>query len=214
MNTRCHPAPPRRSACPRIREDDTPRATRSSRRLRAPSWALGVALAVTLAAPTHAAADDVARHIDESLALCAAADNVAREDRMALLARGLDAAEAALALDDRSARAHFAVVCNLGKATGLAGIGFGTFGAVRRLQREIDATLALAPDDAEALAAKGALLIKLPRWLGGDREEAALWLRRALAIDPTNTTARTYLEDIGIASPPFVAPASGTALAR
>jgi hypothetical protein len=73
-------------------------------------------------------------------------------------------------------------------------------------------TLALAPNDAEALAAKGALLIRLPRWLGGDRREAELWLRRALAVDPANATARTYLDEIGIAAPPFVSPATSTTI--
>lgn len=195
-----------------------------ARRFRAlvASSVLGVssvlgALALPLlapAAPAVADADDVDRRVDESLALCADADRIAPNERLPILARGLDLADSALARDPRSARAHFAVVCNLGKATGIAGIGFGTFGAVRRLRQEIDATLALAPNDAEALAAKGALLIKLPRWLGGDRREAERWLRRALAIDPTNTTARTYLDEIGIAAPPFVAPATDTAIAH
>ena len=65
--------------------------------------------------------------------------------------------------------------------------------------------MALAPNHAEALAAKGALLIKLPRWLGGDRREAEVWLRRALAVDPANATARAYLDELGL-PPPFVTP--------
>ena len=104
--------------------------------------------------------------------------------------------------------------CNLGKATCLGGIGFGTFGAVDRLRREIDVTLALAPDDAEALAAKGVLLMKLPHWLGGDHREAELWLRRALAVDPLNATARAYLDEVGATAPPFVAPAADSRVTR
>ena len=154
-------------------------------------------------------AQTVERHVQDALALCAAADRVSPDTRLPMLARGLDLAEAAVALDDRSAEAHFAVVCNLGKATSLARVGFGTFGAVDRLRQEIDVTLTLAPNHAEALAAKGALLIKLPRWLGGDRDEAEVWLRRALKVDPSNATARAYLEELGIA-PSFVAPASDT----
>ena len=151
-------------------------------------------------------AGDLERRIDESLALCAAADRVAPDERLVLLARGLDLADAAVALAADSPRAHFAVVCNLGKATALASPGFGTFGAVRRLRREIDLTLALAPDDADALAAKGAFLIRIPRWLGGDRREAEIWLRRALAVDPLHTTARAYLDEL-VPAPPFMAPA-------
>jgi hypothetical protein len=163
----------------------------------------------TLAFAIDAEAQTVERHVLDALALCAAADRVSPETRLPMLARGLDLAETAVALDDRSAEAHFAVVCNLGKATSLAGVGLGTYGAVNRLREEIDITLALAPNHAEALAAKGALLIKLPRWLGGDRREAELWLRRAVTVDPSNATARAYLDELGVA-PPFVAPASDT----
>ncbi len=164
------------------------------------------AIAVSLMAATGGNATELDRRIDEALALCTAADRVAPEDSLPILARGLALAEAAVALDERSADAHFAVVCNLGKATSLGSVGLGTFGAVYRLRQEIDVTLSLAPNHAEALAAKGALLIKLPRWLGGDRREAERWLRRALTVDPTNTTARLYLDELDV-PPPLVAPA-------
>ncbi|MEO6028871.1 MAG: hypothetical protein ABIR79_18565 [Candidatus Binatia bacterium] len=169
-----------------------------------------LALCATIAVVAPASAGELDERIDDSLALCIAADQLPANERLSVLARGLDLADAALALDDRSARAHFAVVCNLGKATALAGTGFGSLGAVYRLRREIDATLALAPNHAEALAAKGALLVKLPRWLGGDRREAERWLRRALAIDPSNDTARVYLDELAPA-PAFVAPAAAEA---
>jgi hypothetical protein len=151
-----------------------------------------------LTGATSAAArdPDLARHIDESRTLCADADRLPIEQRPLMLARGLALADAAVALDPRSVPAHMAVVCNLGKATGLGGLGLGAFRAVHRLRREIDTTLALAPDHPEALAAKGALLLRLPRILGGDPEEAELWLRRALAADPANTTARAYLAEL------------------
>jgi hypothetical protein len=170
-----------------------------------------LAIALALLVVTNARAGELDRRIDESLALCADADRLPLDERLPVLAHGLDLAEAAVALDDRSARAHFAIVCNLGKATSLGGVGLGTFGAVYRLRHEIDVTLALAPNDAEALAAKGVLLIKLPRWLGGDRREAGLWLRRALAVDPSNATARAYIDEIGMQAPPFIAPASTSA---
>ncbi len=153
--------------------------------------------------------DDLGRLVSDSLALCTAADALPPEQRLPILAHGLALAESAVALDEQSARAHFAVVCSLGKATGLGGVGLGTWRAVRRLRREIDVTLALAPDDPDALAAKGALLIKLPRWLGGDPQEAQRWLRRALAVDPSNATARAYLTDTGDTTG-FVTPAIDT----
>jgi len=179
---------------------------------RIPGAAL-LALVIVIGVATIVDAQTAERHVDDALALCAAADRVSPEARLPMLARGLDLAETAVVLDDRSADAHFAIVCNLGKATSLGGVGLGTFGAVYRLRQELDVTLALAPNHAEALAAKGALLIKLPRWLGGDRREAELWLRRALAVDPSNATARAYLDELGVV-PPFVAPASDTTLVR
>jgi len=168
------------------------------------------ALVVAVAMPAFAS--ELQRRIDESIALCSAADRVPASQQLDVLARGLDLADAALAIDERSADAHFAVVCNLGKATGLTGVGFGAIKAVHRLRREIDLTLALAPDHAEAMAAKGALLARLPRWLGGDRREAELWLRRALTTDPRNTTARSYLAEIEVPTAPYV-PAADAPLA-
>ena len=196
MDPRRHPEPP------------TPAAAepRTARRL------LLAALTALLLLPMSARADDldVARAIDQSLALCAAADDLAPEQREMLLARGLALADAAVAADDRSARAHYAVVCNLGKTTELRGVSLGAFRAVGRLRREMDTTLALAPNDPEALAAKGALLVRLPRLLGGDAVEGAQLLRRALAIDPLNATARTYLGELANQHG-YVAPASASA---
>ena len=176
--------------------------------LRSCVAALVVSSLLSLTTPAPRAEDvDLAPTIDESLALCAAADTLTSEQREIALARGLALADAAVAADDRSARAHYAVVCNLGKATGLRGVSLGAFRAVARLRREMDATLALAPNDAEALAAKGALLVRLPRLLGGDPVEGEQLLRRALAVDPLNVTARTYLTELA-SQRGYVAPAS------
>ncbi len=151
---------------------------------------------LALSISTAAAIDDVETLVDRSLALCTSVDQLPVEDRLPLLQRGLELADAAVAGDDRSARAHFAVVCNLGKATGLNGFRFGAFRAIYRLREEVDVTLALAPDHPDALAAKGALLLRLPRLLGGDPAEAEQWFRRALAVDPMNAVARSYLDEI------------------
>jgi hypothetical protein len=91
-----------------------------------------LALGLLLALAARVDAQTVDRPVDEALALCAAADRVSPEARLPILARGLDHAEAAVARDERSADAHFAIVCNLGKATELGGVGLGTFGAVYR----------------------------------------------------------------------------------
>jgi tetratricopeptide (TPR) repeat protein len=119
-----------------------------------------------------------------ALALCQRVDDAPAAERGALLDRALKAAEEAIAADDRDALAHFAVFCSLGAQMKRSGAGVGSLLQLRRLQREVDRTLALAPDFADALAGKGALLLDAPRVLGGDRAEGERLLRRALDVDP------------------------------
>ena len=148
--------------------------------------AAGRAAAVPPGSPTSIAALD----------LCSDVDEIAEGERDAALARGLALAEAAVATDERDARGHFALFCHLGKRIERSGISFRQLTALRRLRRELDITLALVPGDPDALAAKGALLLKLPRLLGGDAAEAEVLLRRALEAEPDNTAARCYLAEV------------------
>jgi hypothetical protein len=129
----------------------------------------------------------------QALTLCGRADGVSGEERAQALARGMELAEGALAADSKDALAHFAIVCNLGKQMETSGLGLGQLLSLRRLRHEMDATLELAPNDPDALVAKGALLLRLPRWFGGDTAQAEVLLRRALAAEPDNDTARCYL---------------------
>ena len=132
----------------------------------------------------------------EALALCHAADTAAPSDRQAILARGLERAEEALRANSQDAAAHFAVFCNLGKRTALRRGALGLFGIlsdVARVRREIDDTLALAPDYPEALAAKGQMLMELPPFLGGDREEGQRLLHRAVVLEPNDHRMRSML---------------------
>ena len=119
-----------------------------------------------------------------ALALCHRADDAPESERVGLLDRALAQAERAVADDDGDALAHFAVFCSLGGKMRRAGAGVGALVELRRLRREIDRTLELAPDFADALAGKGALLLDAPRVLGGDPKDAERLLRRALEIDP------------------------------
>lgn len=131
----------------------------------------------------------------ESLQLCDRVDELPTADQLIVLARGLAIAERAVAADHNDAKAHFALVCNLGKQIQVSRIGFSSWFHFQRLRRELNATLALAPDDADALAAQGALLLHLPRLLGGDATEAERLLRRALEIEPDNSAGRRYLAE-------------------
>jgi len=132
----------------------------------------------------------------EALALCEAADAAPLPDRVAILSRGLERAEEAVRENPQDATAHFAVFCNLGKRTDLRRRALGFFALLSdltRVRRELDDALALAPDYAAALAAKGQMLTELPRFLGGDPEQGQHLLRRAVALDPDDTRMRSML---------------------
>lgn len=139
----------------------------------------------------------------EALALCrSAAEQTDTSTRLTLLERGLALAEEAVEHDDADAAGHFAVFCNLGRRLQLHPLNPGNLFAVRRVRREIDRTLALAPDSAGVLTAKGTMLLELPRVLGGDASEGERLLRRALEVDPDFEDARRALEEHGYVVPP------------
>lgn len=167
------------------------------------------AVAAVLVSPLPAAAVPAGSPASiAALAFCDAIDEMAEADRGAALDRGLAMAEAAVAADAGDARGHFALVCYLGKRMERAGLSFRQITDLRRLRRELDRTLDLAPGDADALLAKGALLLKLPRLLGGDAGEAEALLRQALLAEPDNAAARCYLAEaqrtrgVAVAAPP------------
>src|SRR4030095_2702907 len=135
----------------------------------------------------------------EAVALCNEADRVSGAGRSPVLARGLARAEEAVRADPQDAVAHFAVFCNLGKRLEMMRRGgglFGTLGDLGRVRKEIDIALALAPDYAAALAAKGEMLVEMPRLLGGDPREGERLLRRAVALDPDDPQMRLMLANV------------------
>jgi hypothetical protein len=127
----------------------------------------------------------------EALSLCV--EEVAGEKPADRWARGVKAAEEAVAADDRDATAHFALFCNLGKQSEAAGISVTALMTVRRLRHAIDRAVELAPDWPDALAGKGSFLLQLPRPMGGDRDEGERLLRRAIALDPRFAEAHLEL---------------------
>jgi tetratricopeptide (TPR) repeat protein len=148
-----------------------------------------VAMATSIAAaqpPGSAAAK-------RALATCKEASALDGDAADAVLARGMREAEAAVSADPDDALAHFAVFCTLGKRLRRRGPSLRSLFELRRLQREIDRTLELAPDFPDAMAGKGALLLDAPRVLGGNVAEAEQWLQRAVALDPEWLTPRLDL---------------------
>jgi tetratricopeptide (TPR) repeat protein len=149
----------------------------------------------SLAAP--AGADETARPVAErALALCERVDRTPGLDQAERLARyeeGVRMSELAVAADPDDARAHLALFCNLGRQLDAGGLSWRAFGRIRRARAAIDRAHALAPDDADVLVAKGEMLRRLPRMLGGDPAEGLALLRRAVEIAPGHAAARLHL---------------------
>lgn len=122
-------------------------------------------------------------------------DELVREERLRAYREGLKYAEQAVAADDASADAHFAVFANRGRILMLEGAVANPFN-VYVVNRELKRTLELNPNHADALAAKGSMLRQLPRLLGGDLREGAKYLQRSIDLDPNAIGARMELAEI------------------
>jgi tetratricopeptide (TPR) repeat protein len=153
-------------------------------------------VALVVAAPATAGQPVGSPAAREALAQCESLADQPTSADWDRLTRALELAEQAVAADDRDAKAHFAVFCNLAKRTHVSGFTLRSLLAVRRLHSEIDRTLELAPDYTDALVAKGTFLLNLPRLLGGDVQEAERLLRRALAAEPDRIAARLSLAQV------------------
>ena len=117
-----------------------------------------------------------------------------RASRVGHFERGQAMGEQAVALDDRSADAHFALFCNLGELMRIDGeLSITSVMGFRRMTKELDRTLELAPDHLDALSAKGTFLLRLPFLLGGDREKGEKLLRYVLLKSPQSVNARLSL---------------------
>lgn len=162
------------------------------------SFLIGCAVAAaTAAALPGAAAENDAPPEQESLRLCRAADGVDGDAREAMLERALALATEATERTPDRADAHFAVFCALGKQVEDAGIGWGSLGAVRRVRRAVDRTLELEPNHVEALIGKATMLLRLPRLLGGDREEAERLFARVRRIEHERAVATATWRNVG-----------------
>ncbi|MBI3808766.1 MAG: hypothetical protein HY281_14860 [Nitrospirae bacterium] len=117
-----------------------------------------------------------------------------RTSRISHFEKGQALGEQAVALDDRSADAHFALFCNLGELMRVDGeLNITSIMGFRRVTKELDRTLELAPDHLDAMSAKGTFLLRLPSLLGGDREKGEKLLRHVLMKSPQSVNARLSL---------------------
>jgi hypothetical protein len=119
-----------------------------------------------------------------------------REARLAHYQQGQTLAEQAVASDDRSADAHFALFCNLGEQLRLDGESVTSVFGFRRMMSELDRALEVDPSHVDALSAKGTLLVKLPGLLGGDLERGEQLLQQVIKRAPKSVNARLALAKV------------------
>ena len=119
-----------------------------------------------------------------------------RDARLTHFQQGQTVAEQAVASDDRSADAHFALFCNLGEQLRLDGESITSVFRFRRMMTELDRTLELDPAHIDAISAKGTLLVKLPSLLGGDLEKGEQLLQQVITQAPKSVNARLALAKV------------------
>ena len=116
-----------------------------------------------------------------------------RTDRIHHFASGQALGEQAVAADESSPDAHFALFCNLGEQLRVDGESLSSLFGFRRMMKELNRTLELAPDHLDALSAKGTVLVRVPAFMGGDKEKGELLLRQVIAREPAAVNARLSL---------------------
>src|SRR5262245_41476427 len=119
-----------------------------------------VVFLLSLGASGSSRADDAADLAKQALAECNAGRlSTDRDVRIAHFTRGTELAGKAVAANDLSADAHFALFCNSGEQLRVDGERITSVLGFKNLMRELDRTLELNPEYTDALAAKGQLLV-------------------------------------------------------
>lgn len=120
----------------------------------------------------------------------------ARDTRLAFFEQGQALGEQAVAADEQSADAHFALFCNLGELLRLDGESLTSVFGFRRMMNELDRALEIDPTHIDALSAKGTLLVKLPGLLGGNSEKGEQLLQHVINRAPKAVNARLALAKV------------------
>ena len=103
-------------------------------------------------------------------------------------------ADRAVAVMPASADAHFAQFAAEGRIAQLGGIAVAALQLVK-LNNQLDEVLRLDPNHANALAARGGMLMKLPRLFGGNTTKGVEYLERAVSLDDTAVGKRLELAE-------------------
>jgi tetratricopeptide (TPR) repeat protein len=114
------------------------------------------------------------------------------EEKFAAYSEGLNLAKRAVEADDANADAHFAVFGNNGRLMLLNGASANPINLFKA-SIELEHTLKLDPNHADALAARGGLYRQLPWILGGNLDKAEADLNRAIELNPKAVASRIEL---------------------
>lgn len=162
--------------------------------MRYPILSVLLTLALTSLAEQAFAGTLVQRLTVEALQECSLGRQAqSRPDRIQHFTAGQSLGEQAIAADDSSPDAHFALFCNLGEQLRVDGESLSSLFGFRRMMKELNRTLELAPDHVDALSAKGTVLVRVPGFLGGDKEKGERLLREVIAREPAAVNARLSL---------------------
>ena len=135
---------------------------------------LGVVLALLSAISGIALAQDSATALSVAAQKECDLGRAARERavRLAHFQQSQTLAERAVASDDQLADAHFALFCSIGEQMRIDGMRFSSAFGFRRMMAALDRALELNPEHLDALSSKGAVLVRLPAFLGGTPRRA------------------------------------------
>jgi tetratricopeptide (TPR) repeat protein len=103
-------------------------------------------------------------------------------------------ADRAVTLMPDNADARFAQFGADGRLAQLGGMAVAALQLVKA-NKQLDEVLRLDPNHANALAARGGMLMKLPRLLGGNTKKGVEYLERAVALDDTAVGKRLELAE-------------------
>jgi tetratricopeptide (TPR) repeat protein len=109
-------------------------------------------------------------------------------------AKALEHAERAVKLLPDNPEAHFLVFGSEGRLAQMDGLATAALKLVA-LNRQLDEVLRLDPNHANALAARGGMMMKLPRLLGGDSDKGLEYLERAVSLDDESVGKRLELAE-------------------
>jgi tetratricopeptide (TPR) repeat protein len=115
-----------------------------------------------------------------------------REDKLEAYDRGRQAAQRAVELAPRNARAHLWLGSLAGRWGQTKGIMRSLF-LLPTVREAMERALELDPKLVPAYSLAGQVLAEVPRLLGGDLERSETLLRRGLALDPHFTSLRVAL---------------------